>query len=442
MGLKQVRVTVLLLVVIGFSDAQWPGLAKAQDLSRFQPPQPVSALRPAPAREPSRGPLGPAPGRPVSVPVAPLPQNPAQIPQLQDPTSVQSYQVLQGPVKKLTWQFPLAPQPTRPPQVNFELRQPASVQGVAVACGEDSIYVEVKKDLFGTGEQINPASLVLGGCAVKGEDPAAQVYILESELQGCNGALRLTEDELVYGFTLVYSPSAFATGAPIVRTTGAVIGLECHYPRLHNVSSNALLPAWIPYASTEVGEERLVFTLRLMMDDWMFERPSNQYFLGDLINIEASVMQFNHVPLRIHVDSCVATAVPDVNAVPRYSFIDNYGCLLDAKLTGSTSHYLPQTQADKLQFQLEAFMFQQETTSLVYMTCFLKANAAASPVDPEHKACSFSGNGWTAAYGDNQVCGCCDSRCALRKGRDLSSSTGLHLEGRVTLGPIMVKEDA
>ena len=63
----------------------------------------------------------------------------------------------------------------------------------------------------------------------------------------------------------------------------------------------------------------------LFLDDWMFERPSNQYYLGDFINIEASVMQFNHVPLRIHVDSCVATAVPDVNAVPRYSFIDNYG---------------------------------------------------------------------------------------------------------------------
>ena len=67
MGLKQVRVTLLLLVVICFSDAQWPGLAKVQDLSRFQPPQPVSALRPAAAREPSRGPLGPAAGKLASL---------------------------------------------------------------------------------------------------------------------------------------------------------------------------------------------------------------------------------------------------------------------------------------------------------------------------------------------------------------------------------------
>lgn len=35
--------------------------------------------------------------------------------------------------------------------------------------------------------------------------------------------------------------------------------------RLHNVSSNALMPVWIPYASTHVAEELLVFSLRLMM---------------------------------------------------------------------------------------------------------------------------------------------------------------------------------
>ena len=59
--------------------------------------------------------------------------------------------------------------------------------------------------------------------------------------------------------------------------------------------------------------------------DWTSERPSNQYYLGELINIEASVLQFNHVPLRVLVDSCVATPVPDLNAIPRYSFIENYG---------------------------------------------------------------------------------------------------------------------
>ncbi len=35
--------------------------------------------------------------------------------------------------------------------------------------------------------------------------------------------------------------------------------------RFHNVSSNALRPTWVPYASTEVGKEVLLFSLKLMM---------------------------------------------------------------------------------------------------------------------------------------------------------------------------------
>ena len=47
-------------------------------------------------------------------------------------------------------------------------------------------------------------------------------------------------------------------------------------------------------------------------------------------------------------------------------------CLVDAKLTGSTSRFLPRVQADKLQFQLEAFVFQQQSSGLVSKTaCFV-----------------------------------------------------------------------
>jgi len=119
--------------------------------------------------------------------------------------------------------------------------------------------------------------------------------------------------------------------------------------RLQNVSSDALRPTWVPYASSEAGEEVLLFSLKIMMgwykflsiistlwlclkclfflcvDDWSYQRPSYSYFLGGVINIEASVKQYNHVPLRVFVDRCVATQSPDVNSLPRYSFIENHG---------------------------------------------------------------------------------------------------------------------
>uniref|UniRef100_A0A671Q5K9 ZP domain-containing protein n=1 Tax=Sinocyclocheilus anshuiensis TaxID=1608454 RepID=A0A671Q5K9_9TELE len=157
-------------------------------------------------------------------------------------------------------------------------------------------------------------------------------------------------------------------------------------------------------------------------DDWMFERPSNQYFLGQFLKLEASVKQYNHVPLRIFVDGCVATAAPDVNTTsPRYSFIDSHGCLVDANLTGSTSSFMHRIQSDKLQFQLEAFRFQQDDRGLVYITCALKAVMASIPTCPKNKACSFI-NGYLFYF----VCMCCDSTCGLsRKGQALSDSGNL-----------------
>ncbi|KAK6325115.1 hypothetical protein J4Q44_G00044570 [Coregonus suidteri] len=96
-------------------------------------------------------------------------------------------------------------------------------------------------------------------------------------------------------------------GTPIVRTNYAEVGVECHYQKKHNVTSNALKPTWVPYAFTKVAEQQLVFSLRLMTDDWQFERSSSVYFLGHVMNIEASIIQDHHTTLRVYVDSCVAT---------------------------------------------------------------------------------------------------------------------------------------
>ncbi|XP_066553040.1 zona pellucida sperm-binding protein 3-like [Amia ocellicauda] len=139
----------------------------------------------------------------------------------------------------------------------------------------------------------------------------------------------MTEDELVYSFSLNYNPSLIANTG-IVRIDPAVVHIECHYLRLHNVSSDALQPTWVPYTSTKSAEDLLDFSLQLMTDDWRSPRPSNVYFLGDVLNIQASVNQASHVPLRLFVDSCVATLTSDPTSSPSYTFFGNYGCLIDA----------------------------------------------------------------------------------------------------------------
>uniref|UniRef100_A0A9J7YPT2 Zona pellucida sperm-binding protein 3 n=2 Tax=Cyprinus carpio TaxID=7962 RepID=A0A9J7YPT2_CYPCA len=355
----------------------------------------------------------------------------------QEPLGSQEKQLLQGPVKPLDWRFPIVPEVPRELAVNFQLRQPVTPSSVAVQCSENRVHVEVKKDLFSNGQLIQPSGLSMGGCPVVREDSASGVLIFEYELQDCNSVLMMTENELVYTFALTYTPVAFA-GTPITRAEGALVGVQCHYQRLFNVSSNALNPTWVPYASTEVGEDILQFSLNLMMDDWSYQRPSNVYYLGDIINIEASVKVYNHVPLRVFVDSCVATQVPDVNSVPRYSFIENHGCLVDAKATASSSRFMPRTQEDKIRFQLETFRFQGGDSPSIYITCTVKATLASAPSDAFRKSCSFS-NGWLAADGNHQACGCCDSTCGPGVG-NAAPIGGVQWEGNASLGPVMVKE--
>ncbi|XP_014006850.2 zona pellucida sperm-binding protein 3-like [Salmo salar] len=226
--------------------------------------------------------------------------------------------------------------------VKFELKNPVSATSGAVQCREDVVWVKVKQDFLGKGP-------------------------------------------------------------PIVRTNE--VGVECHYIRKHNVTSNALKPTWVPFASTKVAEQQLVFSLMLMTfsslsDDWQFERPSSIYFLGHVMSIEASIIQAHHTTLHVYVDSCVATLAPEMASKPRYSFIENHGCLTDARQTGSKSHFLQQIQDDKLQFQLEAFRFHQDERSSMYITCHLRARSASASIDSEHEACSFTTEANRFVYGD------------------------------------------
>uniref|UniRef100_A0A3B5BAC1 Zona pellucida sperm-binding protein 3 n=1 Tax=Stegastes partitus TaxID=144197 RepID=A0A3B5BAC1_9TELE len=312
----------------------------------------------------------------------------------------------------LSWRFPDPPaeeEPRFPP--NFELKPPVTPDSVIAVCGESSVRVEVKRDLLGIGKSVQAAEVTLGGCGATREDQ--EVLVFESELHSCGSQLLISEDSFVYSFTLFYTPSPLGD-SPIIRTLDFSVTIQCHYQRKHDVSSGLLKPTWTPFSGTKVSEENLHFSLRLMTDDGKFPRPSAQFLLGDKMKFEASVKQFHHIPLRVTVDSCVATVVPNVDTVPRYAFLGNNGCLFDSQLTGSSSHFLPRSQDDTLQFEMEAFRFQQDNSGLIYITCSLRATAATAAVDATNKACSFS-NGWREASGSHHTCSCCDANCGGRK---------------------------
>ncbi|XP_053128682.1 zona pellucida sperm-binding protein 3-like [Hemicordylus capensis] len=298
----------------------------------------------------------------------------------------------------------------------------SSWKPVMVQCGEAQVAVIVNRDLFGTGRLVQAADLRLGsaGCEQTSLDAEEGLVVFEAGLHECGSTLKMTPDSLVYSLSLYYKPNP-GNNPAIIRTSPVEVPIECHYPRKDNASSKAIKPSWVPFSSTISAEERLVFSLHLMKDDWSAERPSNRYQLGDTMNIQATVDTENHLALRLFIDKCVATMSPDRNSSPRYSVIDSHGCLVDGRSDDSSSAFVsPRAREDSLQFTVDAFRFPGDNRDLIYITCHLKVTAADQSPDTLNKACSFNKarNSWSPVEGSGHICSCCETQhCGLLGGQ-------------------------
>ncbi|XP_059495876.1 zona pellucida sperm-binding protein 3-like [Stegostoma tigrinum] len=330
------------------------------------------------------------------------------------------------------------------------------LQTVIVQWRERKLLVRAQLDLFGTRHLIKAADLTLGtaGCRPTRIYPENHTVLFDYGLHECGSRLQMTGDFLIYTTHLTHIPNY--PGSVIVRTNGAVIPIVCRYFRKGKVSSNPIEPTWIPFSSTRSREGHLSFSLRLMNGDWLTERTSTVYSLGQLIHIEASVSMDNHVPLKLYIDRCVATLSPGKDSSPRYSIIDYNGCLVDSQAEDSFSTFVllrDQREPDKLRFDLDAFCFYGDERSLIFITCHLKV-AAVDQGDSRNKACTFQKlhKIWTPLEeSTSDVCACCHvrncgstgeivfpSRGRRDVGAEAGSEAGLKWEGEASLGPLLV----
>nr|XP_060611938.1 zona pellucida sperm-binding protein 3-like [Anolis sagrei ordinatus] len=284
---------------------------------------------------------------------------------------------------------------------------------VSAKCGEAQVEVTVKRDLFGTGRLIQATDLTLGspGCPPTSADASQDTVVFNVGLHECGSTLQVTPDSLVYSISLYYNPTP-AGNALVVRSSPAEVPIECHYPRRNNVSSKAMQPTWVPFSSTASAEQKMSFSLRLMDDNWSTARASSGFQLGDVMYIQADVNTENHVPLRLFVDSCVATLSPGTDSAPRYPIIDYKGCLVDGRSDSNSAFVSPRLQDDSLRFTVDVFRFTQDPRDLIYITCHLKVSAADQVPDLENKACSFSqaSQSWVPVEGTRDICTCCERR--------------------------------
>lgn len=63
----------------------------------------------------------------------------------------------------------------------------------------------------------------------------------------------------------------------------------------------------------------------LRADDWLHERASKVFHLGETLHLQAYYAAPDSGQRRVFIDSCVTTLSPDPGSVPRYYFIENHG---------------------------------------------------------------------------------------------------------------------
>ncbi|KAF7221100.1 zona pellucida sperm-binding protein 3 isoform X2 [Nothobranchius furzeri] len=305
------------------------------------------------------------------------------------------------------------PQPQSPSlsvaQQQEQQQQPEQVNTVTVVCHPDTLEILITADMFMVGAPVDSRELHLGVvdsefCRASASSP--EEYRIVVGLDDCGTKHWMTEDSLVYTNLLIYTPMASPNG--IVRMDEAVIPIECHYDRKYSLSSSSLMPTWIPFTSTQAAVENLDFTLRIMNDDWMYERGANVFSLGEPINLEASVRVGHHMGLRVFLSSCVATLQPDINSDPKYVFIEN-GCLVDSQLSDSKAEFLPRIQDEKLQLTIDAFKFHNDERGQLYITCHLNA-VPVTDAEAPNKACTFINGRWRSADGNDYLCGYCKAQ--------------------------------
>ncbi|KAM4716431.1 zona pellucida sperm-binding protein 3-like [Anableps anableps] len=290
-----------------------------------------------------------------------------------------------------------------------EQHQPELVNTVGVICHPDSIEVVIAADMFAVGAPVDSRELRLGvedSEFCRATATSAEQYRIVVGLDNCGTKHWMAKNSMVYTNLLMYSPLASPSG--VVHMDEAVIPVECHYERKYGVSSSSLMPTWIPFTSTQAGVETLQFNLKLMTNDWMYERGANVFFLGEPINLEASVRLGHHIGLRVFLSSCVATLQPAINSDPKYIFIEN-GCLFDSQLPNSKAQFFPRTRDDKLQLTIDSFKFHNDNRGQLYITCHLTA-VPVNDAEAPNKACTFLNGRWRSADGNDYLCGYCKTQ--------------------------------
>ncbi|XP_055079356.1 zona pellucida sperm-binding protein 3 [Periophthalmus magnuspinnatus] len=301
--------------------------------------------------------------------------------------------------------FPSAPEPP------IDSTQPKVVE---LLCHLDRIYVRVKRDAFKTLDAYK--SLKLGTCPVN-QGTKSHYYFLYLLTSDCGFTKESNVDDLTVKNVIRYLPTT-----AVLREMPFDVTVQCKYQRLHHSYKVGIHPNLL--GGTLFKSLRSNLPVQLILQDAFGNAMTRPYVLGDPMIFEARLPSdtITSADERMYISKCFITPSQFPNSSPKYTIIDNYGCMVDGK-ESAASRFLDGSSRMTQKFTINALILTEMASSpnpkKLYMHC--EVSVGKQPATQGHKACNYdtSTKRWMELHGNHFVCSCCDSSCFPGKQRGI-----------------------
>uniref|UniRef100_A0A8C2ASL4 Zona pellucida glycoprotein 3d tandem duplicate 2 n=1 Tax=Cyprinus carpio TaxID=7962 RepID=A0A8C2ASL4_CYPCA len=252
--------------------------------------------------------------------------------------------------------------------------------GVNVVCQMKKMIVKVHKHILGIDG--HHSELKLGTCDISKTTKHYHVFIYD--MDKCGSKTKLINNRVTYSNILRYSPVTDL--GPIRRAMPFSLPVEL----LHAISVNESSPSGL-------------------LELWRRLSPTEEYTIGHPMYFQA-----DGPPLaedeRLFVDSCYVTIRSSHLSMPRFTVIENHGCMTDSK-SSRWSKFIQSGQRNVVRFSLDAFLFHGMLGKHLYMHCEISVGSFKPTSNA--KSCTYnqSTTRWEELYGSDDACLCCDSTC-------------------------------
>ncbi|XP_030582276.1 zona pellucida sperm-binding protein 3 [Archocentrus centrarchus] len=235
----------------------------------------------------------------------------------------------------------------------------------------------------------------------------------------------------------------FRPTTPVLREMPFEIPLQCKFPRFFHSYKVGFHPKLRGGTVFRALKTKKLFTLTLIDASGNNITGTKTYALGQPMYFEASVL-YNTASSRnkrLYINKCFMTPSSDPDSNPKYTVVDNQGCMIDSKVM-LQSKFLVGSSKMVQRLSVGAVIFKDPASMTSSQEQYLHCEIfMGSPTPTQHsKACNYDpavGN-WKELYGFDTACACCESVCSSPQQRasrkiisshswmvDLSSEDGL-----------------